>query len=238
MDALTLFTACALASAAPGPCGNLPPTALEHTASDVSLDRWQHYIAEASRRFGVPVSWIGAVMRLESGGHAFLGGVPIISSAGAMGLMQLMPKTYENMRAQYGLGGDPYDAHDNIMAGTAYLRAMYDRYGYPYLFAAYNAGPDRLDSYFLAGKPLPSETQHYLAMLFPHTEGSILPKTNAPKTAKNSLFFVADDSRNVSPPSPTDAQNPTISTHSMSQFLSPTTPNGQGLFVRLSAAAR
>ena len=60
-----------------------------------------------------------------------------------MGLMQLMPGTWSEMRLMLGLGGDPFEPHDNIMAGTAYLRMVYDRFGYPGLFAAYNAGPGR-----------------------------------------------------------------------------------------------
>ncbi|GLS35130.1 hypothetical protein GCM10010869_07180 [Mesorhizobium tianshanense] len=41
------------------------------------------------------------------------------------------------------VGPDPHDPRDNILAGAAYLRAMQDRYGFPGLFAAYNAGPER-----------------------------------------------------------------------------------------------
>lgn len=57
-----------------------------------------------------------------------------------MGLMQLMPATWRDTRELLGLGADPHNAHDNILAGTFYLRPMYDRFGYPGLFAAYNAG--------------------------------------------------------------------------------------------------
>jgi MoxR-like ATPase len=42
---------------------------------------------------------------------------------------------------------------------------MRDRYGYPGLFAAYNAGPARYDQHLKAGTPLPDETQHYIATL-------------------------------------------------------------------------
>jgi soluble lytic murein transglycosylase-like protein len=44
------------------------------------------------------------------------------SERGAMGLMQIMPKTWTELRARHGLGADPYDPHDNILAGTAYIR--------------------------------------------------------------------------------------------------------------------
>jgi soluble lytic murein transglycosylase-like protein len=127
------------------------------------LDRWSPQITEAAARFGVPAAWIRRVMRAESGGRTTLNGRPIVSRAGAMGLMQLMPATWRDMRARVGLGRDPHDPRDNILAGTAYLRLMYDRFGYPGLFAAYNAGPARYARHLATGRPLPGETVAYLA---------------------------------------------------------------------------
>lgn len=127
------------------------------------VERWSPYIREASARFGVPEGWIRRVMRAESGGRTTVNGNPITSSAGAMGLMQLMPKTWAEMRAKHGLGPDPHDPRDNILAGTAYLRAMYDRFGYPGLFAAYNAGPKRYAGHLATGRRLPAETVAYVA---------------------------------------------------------------------------
>ena len=141
--------------------------ALVLVASPVSaarVDRFAREIALASKRFGIPQSWIREVMDAESGGRTFLLGVPIVSGAGAMGLMQLMPGTFSEMREAHGLGSNPFDPHDNILAGAAYLRAMYDRFGYPGLFAAYNAGPGRYER-FLSGTGLPSETLHYAARI-------------------------------------------------------------------------
>lgn len=129
------------------------------------LDRWQPYIAEASARYGVPVEWIERVMRAESGGRTTLDGRPITSRAGAMGLMQLMPGTWADMRARLGLGHDPHAPRDNILAGTYYLRLMYDRFGYPGLFGAYNAGPARYSAYLAGRSGLPGETRIYLATL-------------------------------------------------------------------------
>jgi soluble lytic murein transglycosylase-like protein len=140
-------------------------TGAQETVAPSPLDYWQPLIAEASRRFGIPEAWIRAVMRAESGGQTTLDGQPITSPAGAMGLMQVMPETYDALRQQYGLGGDPYDPRDNILAGTAYLRELYVRYGYPNLFAAYNAGPARFDAHLFGGQPLPDETLAYLAAL-------------------------------------------------------------------------
>ncbi len=129
-------------------------------------DPWGPYIREAALRFGVPEQWVRAVMRQESAGRE-----DALSSAGAMGLMQVIPTTYAILRAHYGLGDDPYEPHDNIMAGTAYIREMYDRYGAPGFLAAYNAGPNRLDSYLADGTPLPEETVGYLSNIAPRLGG-------------------------------------------------------------------
>jgi len=128
------------------------------------VPRWRPFIEEASTRFGIPTRWIEQVMRAESGGHTRLNGRPIRSPKGAIGLMQLMPGTWDEMRVRLGLGSDPDDPRDNILAGTFYLKLMFDRFGYPGLFAAYNAGPGRYAEH-LAGRPLPTETVAYLAGL-------------------------------------------------------------------------
>jgi hypothetical protein len=127
------------------------------------MKRWNPFIAKASNRFAVPQSWIRAVMQIESGGRTTLEeNEPITSSAGAMGLMQLMPSTYEDMRQQHGLGSDPYDPRDNILAGAAYLGWLRERYPYPTLFAAYNDGPGNLEERLMRGGLLPTETRNYV----------------------------------------------------------------------------
>jgi len=143
--------------------------------SSPSIEQWRPIIAEASRRFGVPQAWISAVMNAESRGHTRLGGAPIVSGAGAMGLMQLMPGTWAAMRDAHGLGNDPHDPRDNIMAGTAYLRAMYDQFGYPGLFAAYNAGPARYAEHLRTGNRLPAETRGYMAQITGTPAGRSMP---------------------------------------------------------------
>jgi hypothetical protein len=131
-------------------------------------DPWGPYIREAASRFQVPEQWIREVMRQESGGRLYDDdGGPITSSAGAMGLMQVMPHTYEMLRQRYGLGDDPYEPHNNILAGAAYIREMYERYGSPGFLAAYNAGPDRLDAYLAGSTALPDETISYVANVAP-----------------------------------------------------------------------
>ncbi len=126
-------------------------------------DPWAPYIHEAAARFTLPERWVRAVMHQESGGRE-----QAISPVGAMGLMQVMPATYEGLRARHHLGDDPYDPRNNILAGTAYMREMYDRYGAPGFLAAYNAGPNRLDSYLAGDGSLPDETVNYVAAITPH----------------------------------------------------------------------
>ena len=150
----------------------------------------QDLIAEAAQRFGVPASWITEVMQVESRGRA-----NALSPKGAIGLMQVMTETYADMRARYGLGADPWNARDNVLAGAAYLRLLFDRYGAPGFLVAYNAGPGRWDDYRLRARPLPSETVAYLARLGPVVGGSVLPMPTfagwaAPRTPFASPIFV------------------------------------------------
>ena len=118
------------------------------------------HVREAAQRFGLPEDWIHAVIRIESAGR-----IRAVSPAGAMGLMQLMPGTWARQRARFGLGGDPFDPRENIMAGTSYLREMYDRYGPDGFLAAYNAGPGRYEEWRDRGRPLPPETRRYVASI-------------------------------------------------------------------------
>ncbi|CAP56806.1 putative lytic murein transglycosylase [Gluconacetobacter diazotrophicus PA1 5] len=98
------------------------------------------------------------MLRIESAGDR-----QAISSAGAMGLMQIMPGTWRDLRHALSLGADPFDPHDNIVAGAAYLRWLHDRYGDVGFLAAYNAGPGRYDEHLATGRPLPDETRAYVA---------------------------------------------------------------------------
>jgi soluble lytic murein transglycosylase-like protein len=125
-----------------------------------AVDQFQAHIIEASLRFDIPARWIEAVIMAESSGEP-----KAVSPKGAMGLMQLMPGTWAELRDQYDLGADPFDPRTNILAGTAYLKAMQDRFGYPALFAAYNAGPGRYEAHLGDAKPLPAETRAYVARI-------------------------------------------------------------------------
>lgn len=172
---------------------------------------WRPFITEASLRFGMPAPWIERVMQAESAGRTILAGRPIVSRAGAMGLMQLMPGTWTAMRQMLGLGRDPFDPHDNIIAGTAYLRMMFDRFGYPGLFAAYNAGPERYRAYLSMRQRLPRETIAYLAAVTSRQETVPLQRVTR---VQSGLFAVAH----------TESAAPSV----------PNAPSKPGLFVVLS----
>jgi D-alanyl-D-alanine carboxypeptidase len=153
-------------------------------------DPWGPYVREAAERFRVSGRWVRAVMHQESGGEQ-----QATSSAGAMGLMQVMPATYEGLRARYQLGDDPYDPHNNILAGTAYIREMYDRFGAPGFLAAYNAGPDRVDRYLAGQAALPDETVNYVAAIAPNLG------TDVPRSGPFAVYASARSGR---------AQRPTV----------------------------
>ena len=172
MGLVALVVACGIAAQSPifVPLGAQPDCAAPPMAGELAgfvggdelVNRWAAEIAAAGHRFAIPPQWIRAVMRAESGG------VPSVTSpAGAMGLMQIMPATWAGLRRRYGLGADPYEPHDNILAGVAYMRELLNRYGSPGFLAAYNAGPERLDDHLLTGRPLPDETRRYLAIVGP-----------------------------------------------------------------------
>ena len=151
-------------------------------------------IAEASQRFDIPASWLQAVIGVESGGDTHA-----VSPKGAMGLMQIMPETWSSLQLRYGLGADPFDAHDNILAGAAYLRELHDRYGAPGFLAAYDAGPARYEAYLATGQPLPNETIAYVARLGPLVAGgavasSVVLAAAMPSWLQAPVFVVHSDS--------------------------------------------
>lgn len=160
-------------------------------AQPSSDKRFAAFINEASRRFHIPEEWIRAVMHAESEY------VSDVSSAGAMGLMQIMPDTWTELRARYTLGADPFDPHDNIVGGAAYLREMLDRYGnVAAMLAAYNAGPRRYDDYLATGRALPAETRNYVAKLAPLLGGttpadSTPALTSRPADWREAPLFIA-----------------------------------------------
>ena len=209
------------------------PVAIAGTATPPPALPFAAFVAEASRRFDIPANWIWAVMRIESGGRA-----TAISPKGAMGLMQIMPKTYAGLRARYHLGANPYDPRDNIPAGAAYLREMHDRYGSPGFLAAYNAGPARYDEHLATGRALPIETQDYVAMLTPMIDG--LRAENAPTPPfdlfvrlRSTLFVPHENGAPVAVDAPLNASPERPPTIRRVVDLSALAPHSDGLFVRI-----
>lgn len=232
---------------APTRAASIAPPAPWALASP-SVDRWSVHIDEAARRFGVPADWVRAVMGRESGGRTHLGGRPITSSAGAMGLMQVMPGTFAEMSALHGLGRDPYDPRANILAGTAYLRAMYDRYGPTHFLAAYNAGPGRVDEHLRTGRALPGETWAYTAALQPRLFSGATPRAAGEQPTVQDLTSIDAIQALTSPASRSTSRqllDPVVgpvfasgSAAAPATAQSSGTQRHEGLFVTLSAADR
>jgi hypothetical protein len=147
--------------------------------------------------------------------------------------MQIMPETWADLRLRYGLGNDPYDPRDNILAGAAYLRELHDRYGSPGFLAAYNAGPTHYEEH-LAGRPLPAETQAYLDNLAP-VVGSDIAVANLRPSA-GALFVVRSESSKTAarlqPGHPPNPPPTAASVHDISAIV----PRATGLFVARSDA--
>jgi len=108
-------------------------------------------VRQAAQKYGVDPKLVSAVVEAESGGDQ-----SVISSAGAIGVMQLMPETAAS------LGVDPYDKAQNIDGGTKYLSQMLNNFGGDVrkAVAAYNAGPQAVRDY--NGVPPYRETQAYV----------------------------------------------------------------------------
>ena len=190
------------------------------------------HIAEAAQRFGIPERWIVAVLGAESAGDTHA-----VSHAGARGLMQVMPSTWDALRARYRLGLDPFDPRDNILAGAAYLRELYDQYGSPGFLAAYNAGPGRYDEYLVDGRPLPPETRDYVAVLAPYVDASAVSLTaisvqiNRSDWTRSPLFVAQADGSAASVPAGSSVK-PAIATQTQADRTDiDLTPRDSGLFV-------
>lgn len=201
---------------------------------DAADDPYAAPIAEASQRFNIPAAWLLAVMRVESGGNALA-----VSPKGAMGLMQIMPDTWTELHARYQLGADPFDPHDNIMAGAGYLRELLDRFGTAGFLAAYNAGPSRFEDYLAGLRPLNGETQHYVSTL-----AHMLPDVGIASGGTNTAtsgdqhsagLFVATSSPS-SPPSDAPAGHPSAATSNEHNFA--LAPQSNALFVAVRTASQ
>ncbi len=231
----------AVAAAVPQSAGvaEAEPAVVSAQSASASIgDRFAADIAEASLRFGVPATWIRAIMRDES-----LGDARALSPKGAIGLMQIMPATYAELRTRYGLGADPYVPRDNILAGAAFIRELHDRYGAPGFLAAYSAGPSRYADHLATGRPLPAETRRYVALVAPmldgaQVDGSIIVAVVHLAWNRSPLFIGRADDGPTDKESSADLHRDRRPSGRATVDISALAPQSDGLFVRRSAADR
>ena len=138
----------------------MPPLDSQRPGASGKGHKYEDVVIKEAQRLGVDPSLALHVLYKETGN--LKNPETAKSSAGALGVMQLMPKTAK------GLGVDPLNPEENIRGGVTYLKQMIDRYQDPTLaLAAYNAGPGRLDKALKSGQGimgLPRETQNYVRM--------------------------------------------------------------------------
>lgn len=115
-------------------------------------ETFSEYINQAASAHKVDPFLIKSVIKVESDFDP-----DVMSSKGAQGLMQLIPTTARLVGCS-----DPFNAKENILGGTNYLRMMLNRFegNVDYALAAYNAGPGNVEKY--KGVPPFRETQNYV----------------------------------------------------------------------------
>jgi hypothetical protein len=138
---------------------NAPPAEILRSAKEEVRRRLEPVLVEAAYLFGLPVSLIEAVVKVESNFQT-----AAVSPKGAMGLMQLMPGTAKFLNVE-----DPFCPRENILGGCRYLRLLLDFFGQslPLALAAYNAGFQRVID---AGFQVPDikETQNFVTKVMGH----------------------------------------------------------------------
>ena len=125
------------------------------------IKEYDNIILQASKRFGVEISLIKAVIKAESGfNHR------AVSKKGAKGLMQLMPHTANHMEVE-----NPFNPEENIFGGTRYLSLLLKRFknNLRLALAAYNAGPEAVENY--KGIPPYAETKTFVKRVLYYYDG-------------------------------------------------------------------
>jgi Transglycosylase SLT domain len=206
-------------------------------AQTVSVERssprnsYSEYIAEAAQRFALPSAWLHAVMCAESGGNPLA-----VSPKGAIGLMQIMPATWAELRVRHQLGRNAYNPRDNIIAGAAYIRELSDRYGSPGWIAAYNAGPGRYEA-SLRGRRLPAETRAYVAKVALTIDGggaarpAVIAAKKTLSWTRAPLFVAQPDRTSTASSVPTEGLSSNVPQSPLLRDVSGIAPEATGLFV-------
>lgn len=134
---------------------NIPPFTPISENTPATTSDIDTYISEAAKEYQIRPALLRAVIQTESSFNPHA-----VSPAGAQGLMQLMPSTASALGVT-----DPFDARQNIMGGTKYLRQQLDRFGgdEQKALAAYNAGAGAVVRY--GGIPPYPETMHYVSKI-------------------------------------------------------------------------
>ena len=135
-----------------------PANANERSSDTARYRRYDAHIREASQLYQLPEAFVRAVVRVESDFNP-----NVVSNAGAMGLMQLMPQTARSMGVR-----DPFDPRQNILGGTRYLRVLANSFNGDLVLtvAAYNAGGGAVTRY--RGVPPYAETRRYVQRVLRH----------------------------------------------------------------------
>lgn len=158
----------------------------EKTSSLTSMDS---IFEKASQQYDIPADLLKAVAKAESNFNT-----SVVSPSGAMGVMQLMPKT-----AEYLGVNDPFDAEQNIMGGAKYLSGLINKYdgNTTLALAAYNAGSGNVAKY--GGVPPFKETQNYIEKIMSYAKESIDTSVFPTKGSNSSSFNkITEDISNFS----------------------------------------
>ncbi len=149
------------ATAASGSAASISGASVPNSGVFACSEELNAYFKEASETYGVDVALLKAIAKAESNFQA-----DAVSRAGAMGIMQLMPATAQELGVS-----DAYNAHDNILGGAKLISQLLQKYNgsISLALAAYNAGSGNVDKY--GGIPPFTETQNYVQKIMGYLAG-------------------------------------------------------------------